>query len=161
MFGKKLILVGVGASGKDFLRQNFLLNNPTLKFGISCTTRSPRDGENNGVDYRFLSKEDFQDKISLGQMLQYANFGGEYYGTLREDFEKCNLFIMSPDGIKQLSKEDRIKCNIVWVKSDDDVIYKRLASRGMTNGEINTRRYQDLCLFADFTDFDYIIINNQ
>lgn len=159
MFGKKIILVGAGASGKDFLRQNFQ-QHTNLKFGISCTTRLPRDGENDGIDYRFISKEVFEKKIELGQMLQYADFGSAYYGTSKEDFDACNLFIMSPDGLKQLSKEDRLKCNVIYVKSDEDVIYDRLSSRGMTEEQIEDRLFADHGLFLGFDDYDYVIINN-
>lgn len=160
MFGKKIILVGSGASGKDFLRQNFQYH-LNLKYGISCTTRPPRDGEFDGDDYRFISKFEFEKKVELGQMLQYANFGSAYYGTSREDFENCNLFIMSPDGLKQLSKEDRLKCNVIWVKSDENIIYGRLKKRGMSEEEINDRLFADYSLFMDFIDYDYIIINDK
>jgi len=159
MFGKKIILIGAGASGKDFLRKNFqyTLN---FKFGISCTSRLPRNGEINGEDYRFMSKYDFKRKIEHGEMLQYSDFGSAYYGTSREDFNECNLFIMSPDGLKQLTKEDRDKCTVIWVKSDEDIIYKRLLKRGMSEENINDRLFADYSLFMEYTDFDYIIINN-
>lgn len=162
MFGKKIILVGVGASGKDFFRQNLQNTFEYLfELGISCTTRSPREGEIDGNDYRFLSKEQFEHKIAIGEMLQYSDFGNAYYGTLKEDFNSCNLFIMSPDGLRQLSREDRLKCNVIWIKSDEDIIYDRLKKRGMSEEEINDRLFADYSLFIDFTDYDYIIINNK
>lgn len=59
-----------------------LRKTPDLLFSISCTTREPRAGEENGVDYHFLNKEDFKARIDKGEFLEYAEVHGNYYGTL-------------------------------------------------------------------------------
>jgi guanylate kinase len=59
-----------------------------LVYSISCTTRKPRGGEREGVDYHFLTKEGFEDRAARGLFLEHAAVHGEFYGTLREDVER-------------------------------------------------------------------------
>jgi len=57
---------------------------PNLFYSVSCTTRAPRPGENDGQDYQFLSDADFRERIAKGDFLEHAHVHGDYYGTLRE-----------------------------------------------------------------------------
>jgi len=159
MFGKKIILVGAGASGKDYFRQNFQ-KHLGLKFSLSCTTREPREGEIDGKDYKFIPKEMFESFIKFGNMLQYAEFNGEFYGTTKDDFNECDLFIMSPDGIAQMSPEDRKLCSVVFIFADAAVTYDRFLQRGFSELQIGQRLVADEKLFSGFNNYDYIIVNN-
>lgn len=82
MLGTLLIVSGPSGSGKTTLCRR-AEQNGLSRYSISCTTRSPREGEVNGSDYNFLSKEDFAKKVSEGAFLEYATVHGNSYGTLR------------------------------------------------------------------------------
>ena len=83
--GKLFVLSGPSGVGKGTLREHALKNAPNLSYSISCTTRKPREGETDGVEYRFISREKFQDDISQGLFLEYAHVHEDYYGTLKAD----------------------------------------------------------------------------
>jgi guanylate kinase len=91
VFRRQGILFVVSApsgTGKSTLCES-LRATPDFIYSISCTTRPPRKGEENGVDYHFLSREDFQARIERGEMLEYAEVHGNYYGTLRETVKEA------------------------------------------------------------------------
>jgi guanylate kinase len=85
VFRRQGILFVVSApsgTGKTTLCEN-LRATPDFIYSVSCTTRAPRKGEENDVDYHFLSKADFMERIERGEMLEYAVVHGNYYGTLK------------------------------------------------------------------------------
>ncbi|MFQ3669839.1 MAG: guanylate kinase [Verrucomicrobiia bacterium] len=83
--GVLFVLSAPSGTGKSTLRQG-LARTPDFVFSVSCTTRPPRPGEVDGVDYRFLTLDDFQTKIHQGAFLEYARVHGDhYYGTLRHE----------------------------------------------------------------------------
>jgi guanylate kinase len=86
--GKLFVLAGPSGVGKGTLRAGALSGIDGLTYSISCTTRPPRAGEREGREYRFLSKEDFEDRAARGLFLEYAVVHGNCYGTLREDVER-------------------------------------------------------------------------
>ena len=83
----KLILVGKAAAGKDFLKNRLVAKN--FKPGISCTTSLPRHNEKDGVDYHFMTEQEFQSKIDSGEMLEHMIFNNWYYGLTKEEFEQA------------------------------------------------------------------------
>jgi len=80
--GILFVISAPSGTGKSTLCEN-LRATPDFIYSISCTTRPPRKGEENGVDYHFLSREDFQRRIERDEMLEYAQVHGNYYGTLK------------------------------------------------------------------------------
>jgi guanylate kinase len=80
--GILFVISAPSGTGKSTLCEN-LRATPDFIYSISCTTRPPRPGEENGVDYHFLSREDFQRRIERGEMLEYALVHDNYYGTLK------------------------------------------------------------------------------
>jgi guanylate kinase len=86
--GKLIVITGPSGVGKGTLVRSLLQKYPNLILSISATTRSPRQGEINGKDYYFLTEEEFKTKISQGKFLEWAQYAGNYYGTLREPVEK-------------------------------------------------------------------------
>ena len=86
--GHLFILSGPSGVGKGTLRQRALNDIKDLVYSISCTTRRPRPGEREGVDYRFISREDFEERVKRGCFLEHANVHDACYGTLREDVER-------------------------------------------------------------------------
>ena len=84
MLGTLLIVSGPSGSGKTTLCRRAEKDGLTA-YSISCTTRQPRPGEQNGVDYHFLTPEDFAAKVAAGDFLEYATVHGNSYGTLKSD----------------------------------------------------------------------------
>jgi guanylate kinase len=80
--GILFVISAPSGTGKSTLCEN-LRATPDFIYSISCTTRPPRKGEENGIDYHFLSREDFQRRIERGEMLEYALVHDNYYGTLK------------------------------------------------------------------------------
>jgi guanylate kinase len=80
--GILFVISAPSGTGKSTLCEN-LRATPDFIYSISCTTRPPRSGEQNGIDYHFLTKEDFERRIASGAMLEYATVHGNYYGTLK------------------------------------------------------------------------------
>lgn len=85
MTGKLFVLSGPSGVGKGTLRECALSNAKNLVYSISCTTREPREGETNGVEYRFISLQEFEQGILQNLFLEYARVHDHYYGTLKSD----------------------------------------------------------------------------
>ena len=86
--GKLFILSGPSGVGKGTLRERALKDVEGLIYSISCTTRSPRPGERDGIEYRFVSEADFKRRVQEGLFLEHARVHDAYYGTLRADVER-------------------------------------------------------------------------
>ena len=86
--GILFVISAPSGTGKSTLCES-LRATPDFIYSISCTTRAPRKGEENGVDYHFLSREDFQQRIDRGEMLEFAEVHGNYYGTLKETVKEA------------------------------------------------------------------------
>lgn len=156
----KIILVGKGGSGKDYIRE-YLSTNRGMTFAKSCTSRPRREGETDEY-YYFLSKEEFEEKIQNEEFLQYVTFNGHYYGTLKETFKESNLFIMSPDGIANLSETDRQQCIVFLVDASESTLVRRMTNREqrIDLSKIVDRINLDRETFKDFRDYDFIIDND-
>ncbi len=87
--GKLIIFSGPSGAGKTTLVQHILEKNPSLEFSISATTRQQREGEQEGVNYYFLTASEFEQKIKSGAFLEYEEvYPGLYYGTLHKELER-------------------------------------------------------------------------
>lgn len=158
----RVILVGPGASGKDTLKDRFVDRGYTPS--ISYTTRPPRAGEVDGVHYHFTDKEKFKMMIENDEFYEWQEFGSEHgldalYGTTKVDFYKSNIFIMTPDGLSDLSEHDRNQSMIMYLNIDEDIRRKRLSKRNDFD-TVDNRIERDHRHFDEFTNFDIEIKNN-
>ncbi|HVS48258.1 MAG TPA: guanylate kinase [Candidatus Dormibacteraeota bacterium] len=87
--GLLIVISGPSGVGKDTLIQRLLEFDPNLRYSVSCTTRAPRPGEVDGVNYTFLSREQFEKLIEERAFLEYATYDGNLYGTLTERVESA------------------------------------------------------------------------
>ena len=87
--GLLIVISGPSGVGKDTLIKRLLELDRNLRYSVSCTTRPPRPGEVDGVDYTFVSRERFQQLIDEGAFLEYATYNGNLYGTLAERVERA------------------------------------------------------------------------
>ena len=83
--GSLFVLSGPTGAGKGTHRKKMFEKVPGITFSISCTTREPREGEREGIDYHFISADEFQSRLERGEFLENADVHGHLYGTLRED----------------------------------------------------------------------------
>ena len=155
VFRRKGILFVISApsgTGKTTLCEN-LRATPDFIYSVSCTTRSPRPGEEDGVDYHFLSKEDFLSRASKGEMLEHALVHGNYYGTLKATVKEALaqgtdvLLDIDVQGAASIRKTDdpMVKDSLVDVfimPPTIEELEKRLRKRGTETEEQVQRRLQ-------------------
>jgi guanylate kinase len=81
------VITGPSGVGKGTLIRGLMERVPTLELSVSATTRAPRPGERDGVDYHFLTREEFNGRVKRGQFVEHADYAGRSYGTLRSELE--------------------------------------------------------------------------
>jgi len=155
---KKIIICGPTASGKTYLRKR--LEKRGFLFDISYTSREPRPDETNGIDYHFISKEQFINRILNNYFYEWIEYNGNYYGTGIYEWNNCQCFIMETDGIKHIKPEDRNNCFIIYLNIDRLIRGKRMVDeRKWDMTTVNKRIITDKGKFKDFTDYDLMITN--
>lgn len=153
----KLVLVGKAAAGKDHLKTR--LKNRGFKIGVSHTTRPPRPGEVDGVDYHFIAEATFKRMIEKEEFVEYMHFNGWYYGQTKEDFEQAEVMIMSKDGLDILPEEYRKECMVIYLDIDRKTRVERLNMREDPNDSVARRLLADDEQFKGFDDFEIRITN--
>lgn len=153
----KLVLVGKAASGKDYLKNR--LKNKGFRIGVSHTTRKPREGEQDGVDYHFIDESLFKQMIEEDQFVEYMYFNGWYYGQTKKDFVEADVMIMSKDGLDILPEEYRNQCVVLYLDIDRKTRIERLNHRNDVNDTIVRRLNADEEQFKGFKDFEIHITN--
>lgn len=154
----KLVLVGKAAAGKDHLKNRLKRRGFTV--GVSHTTRPPREGEQDGVDYHFTDEATFKQMIEEEQFVEYMHFNGWYYGQTKEDFANADVMIMSKDGLDILPQEYRKQCIVIFLDINRKTRIERLNLREDSNDSMIRRLQSDEIQFEDFTDFEIRITNS-
>ena len=165
--GKLFVLSGPSGVGKGTLRQHALNNAPNLKYSISCTTRKPREGETDGIEYRFISRETFRDYISRELFLEYAHVHEDYYGTLKADvmneLEAGHDVLLEIDvqGALQV-KEKMPGAVLIFVAPPSvEVLTQRLTGRHTDSEEsVKVRLDNAIGELALKDKYDYVIVND-
>lgn len=141
----KIIIMGKSASGKNFMARKMI--SLGMKQIVTDTTRAKRPGERDGIDYHFLSVEQFEKKVRNGKYLEYKRYvtvdGPVYYGTPASAFEEGDFIILTPSGVKDIApilEEKRIDYLTVLLTADKDLRIQRSLKRGDKVDEV-LRRY--------------------
>ncbi len=123
----KILIIGAGGSGKDFLRKKF--ESKGFSHGIHYTTRPKRDGEIEGSDYYYVSEEIFKTMIDEDKFIEYTSHNNWYYGLSKVEFKIDNLFVISMKSY--LKYPNKIKKNAfkIFLDIDEDVRRERLSKR--------------------------------
>lgn len=154
---KVIALMGEAGAGKDYILHDVMnTDNQDGKHKlheiVSCTSRPPREGEVDGVNYHFLAKEYIE--AHENDFLELSTFRGWYYGTRYSDLnpDKINVGVFNPAGVRALLKSDKVEVKVFWVKAPARIRLIRQLQRE-TNPDIGEiiRRYQ-----ADINDFSSI-----
>ncbi len=166
--GAILILSGPSGCGKSTLLKEVYKNIDDYYFSISTTTRKPRVGEEDGVDYIFVSKEEFEQDIKDDLFLEYANVHGNYYGTslkpILKALEENKLVIFDIDvqGHEIARKKLNTLITSVFITTPTlQELEQRLKSRATDDLEVIEKRIKNAKHEINyFKDYDYLIIND-
>ena len=165
-----IVISSPSGAGKTSVCKKLLELDSELRPSISVTTRRPRNNETNGIDYIFISKEDFDRKISDGEFLEYANVFNNKYGTLasstkdllNENFDV--LFDIDWQGTQQLSQNNNNILTIFILPPDKNEIERRLKKRETENSEnidiVNERMSKFEDELSHWKEYDYVVTND-
>lgn len=152
----KIILIGHGGSGKDFLLKK--MTHRGYNKAISYTTRQPRQGEIPGVDYHYITEQQFHQMTQDDIWHEMDCYRGWYYGSTKEDFKSKNIFIKTPEGIQKMSDIDRAKCFVIYLDIPENIRRERLIARNDVDS-VERRLASDALAFENFKDYDLRITN--
>jgi guanylate kinase len=144
--GKLIVLTGPSGVGKGTLMQKLLQLHPELYYSVSATTRSPRPGEINGQNYYFINRSQFEKLVAQGELLEWAEFAGNYYGTPRaavlEQIQSGKLVILEIEleGARQIKASYPNALSIFILPPSFSELEKRIRGRGQDSQEAIARR---------------------
>ena len=161
-----VILSSPSGAGKTTLTKKIQQKYQTFKVSVSHTTRKPRTNEVDGVDYNFISKDEFKNLIDKNEFYEYAKIFGNYYGThkkITKKLSKTNDMIFDIDwqGTKQLSKFKELRLiKIFIIPPNKKELKKRLIKRNQNTMEEVEKRFQAFDQdVKKWKDYDYVIVN--
>jgi guanylate kinase len=162
------IISAPSGSGKSTLVHRLLESDGNLLFSISYTTRPPRATEINGVDYNFITREDFEQRLERGEFLEFAEVFGNYYGTNRETFEaavhhgKDLVLDIDVQGARQLKVAIPEAISIFVLPPSRVILEQRLRSRSQDSEEVIQRRLRGAAEeVRNYSQYDYVLINRE
>ena len=168
MSGHLFIVAAPSGAGKTTLVRLLLANDAQLGLSISCTTRAPRPGEEDGRDYHFVGVEDFLDQVGRGEFIEWAEVHGNYYGTLRrtieEQLQAGRDLVLEIDwqGAQQVRKHFPGAVGVFILPPSMEALESRLRGRNTDSDEVISRRLLGARgEMRHVAEFDYVIINNK
>ncbi len=167
--GLLIVISGPSGVGKGTVRKAlFDLEGHNLVYSVSMTTRLPREGEVDGEDYYFVSKEEFERRIENDLFLEYAEFVGNYYGTPKDkvdeylDQGKEVVLEIEIDGALQVRKRAKDAVFIFVAPPSREALFKRLMRRGTENNQEIKKRFEKAEReFPLAHKYDYIVVNDE
>jgi guanylate kinase len=159
-------VTGPSGAGKGTLIQLVLPRFPQLALAVSATTRARRPGERDGVDYWFLDADAFQRQVDDGEFLEYVDFVGNRYGTLKSEIErlrstgKAPLLELETEGAKRVKRRSEGAVTI-FVTAPVDELERRLRERATeSSGVIEDRLRKAREQLEESSDFDHVVEND-
>lgn len=162
-----LLISGPSGSGKSSLIKRLFAEFDNLYFSISSTTRAPREGEKDGVNYYFISKEEFEKGIANGEFLEWACVHNNFYGTNLHpvkaalDAGKVVVFDIDVQGFELANKHYKDEITSVFLTTKDaQTLQERLSARGDESAQsIQSRVANAKAEVAKAKQYDFIIVN--
>jgi guanylate kinase len=165
--GRLCVITAPSGAGKTTLIKALLAADATLRFSISYTTRAPRKGEQEGHDYYFVSREEFERMIAADRLLEYARVFDNFYGTGRDPVERelsagRNVVLdIDWQGARQVRARMPEAILIFIMPPSFAELTKRLRSRGTDSPEVIARRLSEARSdMGRWSAFDYVIVND-
>ncbi|OOY20624.1 guanylate kinase [Thioclava sp. DLFJ5-1] len=167
--GLLIILSSPSGAGKSTLAKRLMTWDPTLRFSVSATTRDPRPGESDGVEYFFKSRAEFEKMVDQGDMLEHAEVFGNFYGTPKGPVEAAmgegrdTLFDVDWQGGQQIRNSSLGKdvVSIFILPPSIAALEERLRSRAQdSDAVINGRMEKSLAEISHWSEYDYVLVND-
>ncbi len=164
--GLLLVISGSAGTGKGtviaMLRQHMA---DAFAYSVSATTRAPRPGEEDGVQYHFLTREAFEEALAKGEMLEHTEYCGNYYGTPREELSKLQdgrhlILEIEVEGARNVKRLYPEAVTVFIAPPDLCVLEARLRGRGTnTEEDIGNRMRTARAEMRMIPDYDYVVVN--
>ncbi|MCX7985007.1 MAG: guanylate kinase [Bacteroidetes bacterium] len=162
------VLSAPSGCGKTTIARAILQNHPEFLFSVSATTRPKRSGEVDGKDYYFLTREDFEQRIVRGELVEWEEIYGNYYGTLKSEVERAltqgvsMLFDIDVKGALSLRRAFPNTTVLIFIAPPSiETLRERLVNRNTEDEETLKRRLERVAMeLAMQNEFDYVVIND-
>jgi len=165
--GIPIVLSAPSGAGKSTIATRIVEENPSAVLSISCTTRAPRPGEKDGVNYHFTSADEFKRKIEVGEFLEWAVVHGHYYGTPLSSLEKQMsenkdvILTIDPQGALSVKKIFSEGIFIFVVPPSWDALRERLTKRATDDSNTIDVRIQNAKKELSYlSHYDYLVVND-
>ena len=165
--GTFFVLSGPSGSGKGTVLQEVLRKSDRIVYSVSATSRSPRAGEVDGINYYFKSREEFETLIKADAFIEYTETYGNYYGTMKSEVEKAiengkNIILeIDPVGARNVRAHYPDAVLMFLVAPDLEVLSSRLSGRGSESAEtFKIRHDAALSEMENATLYDYVVVND-
>ena len=165
--GSLAVVSGFSGAGKGTLMKNLLAKYNNYALSISCTTRKPREGELDGREYFFKTKEEFEEMISKDELMEYARYVDNYYGTPKEfvrsqlDAGKDVLLEIEIQGALKIKEKFPEAVLVFITPPSGEELKSRLIGRGTESPEVVEKRLQRAVQESEGVEaYDYILIND-
>lgn len=166
--GVLIVISGFSGSGKGTLMKKMTADYDNYALSISMTTRQPREGEVNGREYFFVTKEEFEDRIATGGMIEYASYCDNFYGTPKAYVEQ--QLENGKDVILEIEIQGAHKVKAIYPEAlllfvmppSAQELYRRLKGRGTETDEVISKRMARAVEESEGIDtYDYIVVNDK
>ena len=165
--GQLFIVSAPSGTGKTTLVERLVRELPRLRMSRSYTSRGIRPGEAEGVDYNFISREDFDARIAAGGFLEWADVFGNYYGTSRADTERVLasgddlILVIDVQGARQVRASGIPATTVFVLPPSADILEQRLRGRSRDTEEQMRRRLKTAeAEVGDVGVYDYVVVND-
>lgn len=164
---KVFVITGPSGVGKGTLIEKLLERAPELELSVSATTREPRPGEVDGRDYHFLKPEEFERRVKAGDFLEYADYSGNRYGTLREEVERrlgegrSVVLEIEVQGARQVREAMQEAVQIFIAPPSPEALRERLEGRGTDLQDAIERRLRTAEIELEAQgEFPHVVVND-
>jgi len=166
--GHVFVITGPSGVGKGTLIRGLLERVPGLELSVSATTRAPRPGERDGVDYHFLSEEEFDRRVAAGDFIEHASYSGHKYGTLRSELERRMaeaagvVLEIEVKGARQIRAAMPEAVQVFIAPPSVEALRARLVGRGTDAPEdVEARLATALEELEAEKEFEYVVVNDR
>lgn len=153
-----IILIGPSASGKTEIAKKLISAFGYKKF-VTTTTRNKRVGEIDGIDYYFISVDEFKENLMNNKFIETTIYNNNYYGSYKSEMADNKVLIVEPNGLKAFQSLNDPHIISFFIDSSEDDRYERMLKRGDEINDIKRRLHNDRKLFYENIKTDFRVIN--